>query len=73
MFIEKLFYSAIGKNFSSSVHVDPDVGFTFEGSMNIGPGESGNAFCFPDYNTKVVLRNKEHLEIFVFNSAIKVK
>ena len=52
--------------------MDPDVGFTFEGNFNIGPGESGSVFCFPDYSTKVVLRSKERLEIFVFNSAIKV-
>ena len=63
----KTVLSAIGRNFSSSIHVDPD-----EGSFNVGPGDSGNAFCFPDYRTKVVLRSKEDLEIFLFNSAIKV-
>ena len=61
---------AIGKNFSSSSHTDPDVGYTFEGSFSIGPGEASNSFCFPEYQARVVLKEKDVVELFLFNSAV---
>jgi len=61
---------AIGKNFSSSVHTDPDVGFTFEGSWNTGSKTAYNAFCFPLHKATVMLKKKDTLELFMFNSAV---
>ena len=42
----KTVLSAIGRNFSSSIHVDPDVGFTFEGALMLvlGTQEMPSAF-----------------------------
>ena len=64
---------AVGKNFSSSNHVDYDVGFTFGASFNGGGGDySGNSFLFPDYNSKIVLDDMQQVQLFMFNSGIKV-
>ena len=62
---------AIGKNFAASAHVDPDIGFTYSGSFHCGTGGK-NGFAFPDYQARIHLDDEHHVQMFMFNSAVKV-
>ena len=60
----------MGKNFSSTCHIDEDVGFTIAMAFNAGEGAK-TCFTFPQHEARILLSESTDVELFMFNSQIR--